>query len=111
MALLHEGADAKATNARRRNRKIALLGTLKFCNLLVVHDGPRQCQGVLGRQGMRRHLGDQAINLDSRRKVAGDEQITAFARNHQSQQVVDEFTGLFAFHGVSLNKSRYQKRV
>ncbi len=44
---------------------------------------------------------DLAIDLDGRRKLRGDEQVAAVAAHHQLEQVVDEFTGLIAFHPKS----------
>ena len=52
IALLNKSADAKTSNACRRNGEIAFLGVLKFRNLFVVHDRTRQCQGVPGCQGL-----------------------------------------------------------
>jgi len=101
LALLQERVDAKPSHARRRDREIAFLGALKLGRLLVVHDGARQCQRVPGVKRLRRHLGDAAVHLHRGRKVAGDEQVAAVAADHQAQEVVNEFTGLVAFHDFS----------
>ena len=49
VALLHEGVDAEAADARRRDGEVALLGALELGGLLVVHDRARQRQRVLRR--------------------------------------------------------------
>ena len=41
-ALLHEGVDAEAADARRRDREVALLGGVELRRLLVVHDRAHQ---------------------------------------------------------------------
>jgi hypothetical protein len=52
MALLHEGADAKAADAGRRDGEIALLGGVEFLGLPIIHDGAHQhadCSAVRAR--------------------------------------------------------------
>jgi hypothetical protein len=58
---------------------------------------------MVGRQSVRGYFGHHAIDFDRGWKIAGNEQIATIASNHQPQQVVDEFTGLFAFHVGSLD--------
>ena len=50
--LLDQGIDAEASNARRRDGEVALLGRLELGRLPVVHDRPRQ----LRRMRRRQHL-------------------------------------------------------
>ena len=105
LALLNKCIDAKPPHAWRADGKVALFGAFKFCGLLVVHDGTRQGHGVPRIQRLGRHLGDLAIHLDGGREITRDEQVTAVAADHQFEQVVDEFTGLVAFHVRLLSKN------
>ena len=50
VALLHEGADAEAADAGRRDREIAFLGGVEFLGLPVVHDRAHQHRRLLGGQ-------------------------------------------------------------
>ena len=97
-SLLHEGADAKAADARRCDRKIAFLGRIEFLGLAVVHDGAHQAGALLGTQGAVGLRADFAVHLDGRRKAGGDEQIRALLFDHAPEQVLHQAYCLFAFH-------------
>ena len=54
--------------------------------------------GLVRRQRCVRCLVDRAIDLDSRRKARGEEQVRAFALDHLPEQVLRQSYRLFAFH-------------
>ena len=96
--LLHEGADAKAADARRRDGEIAFLGGVEFLGLPVVHDGAHQARALLGAQGAIGLRPDFAVHLDGGRKAGGDEQIGTLLFHHAPEQVLHQAYCLFAFH-------------
>ena len=69
IALLHESAHAKTADPGRRDREIALLGSVEFLSLSVVHDRAHQRGGLLGGERSLALRADVAIDLDGRREA------------------------------------------
>jgi hypothetical protein len=61
--------DAKAADARRADREVALLGAFELRGLLVVHDAAHELDRVLGRQLRLADRRDLAVDLDGRREA------------------------------------------
>ena len=102
LALLQERIAAKTPQIRWCNRKVALLGFFELGHLPVAHDRARQGNRVGAIQGLGRHPGDFAIDLDGGWQIGGQEQVAAAAPHHQLEQVGNEGGGLIAFHDNSL---------
>jgi hypothetical protein len=98
VALLDEGADAEAADARRRNGEVALLGRVVFLGLPVVHDRADQRGALLRGERLVVHRRDPAVDLDRRREAGGEEQVGAVELDHLAQQLVDKSDCLVAFH-------------
>ncbi len=81
-ALLHERADAKASDSRRRDREIAFLGRIELLGLPIVHDGAYQARALLGTQGPVRLRSDFAVDLDGGRKSGRNEQVRTLLLHH-----------------------------
>ena len=83
-ALLDEGVDAEAADARRADGEVALLGRLELGRLLVVHDRARELRGVL-RASAR--CCDTGVILPSTLIAGGKPAVMkrsdAFLRDHQ----------------------------
>ena len=97
-ALLNERRDAKAPDAGRVDRELALFGFLELRRLPIVHDRAHQLAGVLRRErlvGYRQHA---AVDLERRGKLGGEKQVRALFAEQQPQQIVDEPGCLIAFH-------------
>ena len=102
-ALLHEGADAKAADALRRDREVALLGGIKFLGLAIVHDGAHQGRGLLDRERALALRPDLTVDLDGRRKARRDEQVRGLLFNDATQQVLHQLDRLIAIHRSTSN--------
>ena len=98
MALLHEGADAEAADAGRRDREIALLAGVEFLGLPVVHDRPHQHRRLLRGQRPLHLRPDLAVDLDGGRKAGGDEQVGRRPLHDALEQLLHQLDGLFAIH-------------
>ena len=98
VALLHEGADAKTPDPRRRDREVALLGRVELLGLAVVHDRPHETGTLLGGQGSFGLRAQLAVDLDRGGKTRGDEQIGPLLLDHATQKVLHELDGLIALH-------------
>ena len=82
LTLLHEGADAEAADARRRDREVAFLGGVELLRLPVVHDGAHQLAALLAGERALGLRPDLAVDLHRRREARGDEEVRALALDH-----------------------------
>jgi hypothetical protein len=98
VALLHEGADAKAPDPGRRDGEIAFLGGVEFLRLAVAHDRAHQDRRLLAGQGAVHLRADLAIHLDGRGEAGGQEQVGGPFLDHAAEQLLHELDGLFAIH-------------
>ena len=96
--LLHERAHAKAPDARRRNREVALLRGIELLGLPVVHDRAHERRGLLDGERPLALRPDLAVELDGGREAGGDEEVGGLLLGHPPEQILHQLDGLVAIH-------------
>src|SRR6185312_8379805 len=97
-ALLHERAHAKAPDARRGDREVALLRRIELLRLAIVHQSAHQGRRLLGGKralALRAHF---PVDLDSGREPGGDEQVRGLFLGDPPQQVLHQLDRLVTVH-------------
>ena len=93
-------ATVKAPNAAGCDGEVALFFRFEFGALLVRHQRLGEPAGVGAGQLLVGHRRELAVNLHSRRKIAGHEQAGRLFAHHQAEQVMHGFVCLFLIHGA-----------
>ena len=96
--LLNEGIHPEAADSLRSDGKVDLLVGLVVPHLAVVHDGAHQHAGLAAGEDLIAQGRHASVDLASRRKVGGDEEVRALAGDHGPQAIEHEASGLLAVH-------------